>query len=170
MQIMSREIAAVYPGSFDPVTNGHLDIISRAASIFDHVIVAVTVNPEKEPLFSIDERVEMIQSGISSFDNVSTDKFEGLLVDYARRTGAKVLLRGVRAVTDFDYEFQMALMNRKLEPEMETVFLVPAEAYTYLSSSLVKEVASLGGSVNGLVPRQVETWLKTKLTGRLTDG
>jgi len=160
---MKREVIAVYPGSFDPVTNGHLDIIDRGVSIFDRVIVAVTVNPEKKPLFSIDERVEMLRSAIGPRRNITVEKFDGLLVDYASKRNASVLIRGIRAVTDFDYEFQMALMNRRLDPEMETVFLVPAEAYTYLSSSLVKEVASLGGLISGLVPIKVEEKLKRKL-------
>jgi len=160
---MKCEVIAVYPGSFDPVTNGHLDIITRGASIFDKIIVAVTVNPEKTPLFSIDERVQMLESVIGDLPNITVEKFDGLLVDYASKRHAKVLIRGIRAVTDFDYEFQMALMNRRLEEEMETVFLVPAEAYTYLSSSLVKEVASLGGVISGLVPEKVETLLSEKL-------
>lgn len=160
---MKRNVIAIYPGSFDPVTNGHLDIITRAASIFDRIIVAVTVNPEKKPLFSIEDRVRMLKSVIKDLPTVSVEEFSGLLVHYAAKRGARVLIRGIRAVTDFDYEFQMALMNRRLEPEMETVFLVPAEAYTYLSSSLVKEVASLGGEITGLVPRRIEGQLKQKL-------
>jgi len=145
------------------VTNGHLDIITRAASIFDRIIVAVTINPEKKPLFSIEDRVKMLKSVIKDLPTVSVEEFSGLLVHYAAKRGARVLIRGIRAVTDFDYEFQMALMNRRLEPDMETVFLVPAEAYTYLSSSLVKEVASLGGEIAGLVPRRIEGQLKQKL-------
>lgn len=152
---MSKRVCAVYPGSFDPVTNGHLDIIERACTIFDRVIVAVTRNIEKEPLFSLQERLEMLQSVTRSWKNIEVDSFEGLLVQYARNKGASAVIRGIRAVTDFDYEFQMALMNRRLEPRLETVFLVPAEAYSYLSSSLVKEVAALGGDVGGLVPVEI---------------
>lgn len=160
---MKREIVSIYPGSFDPVTNGHLDIIERGLSIFDRVVVAVLINLEKEPLFSIDERVAMLRSVTSEWDNVEIDRFSGLLVDYAVEKGAKAIIRGIRAVTDFDYEFQMALMNRRLDDQLETVFLVPGEAYTYLSSSLVKEVAGLGGAVTGLVPPQVEKLLQDRL-------
>jgi pantetheine-phosphate adenylyltransferase len=159
---MKREVIAICPGSFDPVTNAHLDIIERGRNLFDKVIVAVLVNLEKEPLFTVDERVGMLNDVTKQWDNVIVDQFEGLLVNYAASRDACAILRGIRAVSDFDYEFQMALMNRRLG-DIETVFLVPAEAYTYLSSSLVKEVMALGGSVDGLVPAEVEGLLKRKL-------
>lgn len=160
---MSRSIIAVYPGSFDPVTNGHLDIIERSSSIFDEVVVAVLINIEKEPLFTVEERVEMLRLSTEQWKNVSVDTFGGLLVDYAIRRGAKVIVRGIRAVSDYEYEFQMALMNRRLEPRLETVFMMPAETYSYLSSRLVKEIYRLGGSVKGLVPDLVEEKLKAKV-------
>jgi len=166
---MTQEISAIYPGSFDPVTNGHLDIVERGRSIFDRVVVAVSVNQDKNPLFTIEERIEMLRDVTRQWDNVEIDQFDGLLVDYATSRGASVILRGIRAVTDFDYEFQMALMNRRLSGSIETVFLVPAEAYEYLSSSLVKEVASLGGTVSGLLPLLVEELLSAKLEA-LTDA
>jgi pantetheine-phosphate adenylyltransferase len=163
---MTEKIVAIYPGSFDPVTNGHLDIIERASSIFDRVVVSVLLNQEKQPLFSAAERVDMLRSVTKQWENIEIDQFEGLLVNYAASKNAKVVIRGIRAVTDFDYEFQMALMNRRLRSSIESVFLVPAEAYVYLSSSLVKEVVSLGGSVRGLVPIPVEEVLKEKLAVR----
>lgn len=160
---MRRDVTAIYPGSFDPVTNGHLDIIERGSSIFARVVVAVLLNEKKEPLFSVEERVEMLNRVTSKWENVEVDRFEGLLVNYAVQKEARVILRGIRAVTDFDYEFQMALMNRRMQPEIETIFLMPAEAYSYLSSSLVREVHHLGGSVSGLVPVEVEEALGEKL-------
>jgi pantetheine-phosphate adenylyltransferase len=160
---MEREVIAICPGSFDPVTNAHLDIIERGRKLFDRVIVAILVNLEKEPLFSLKERVSMLSDVTEQWDNVEVDQFQGLLVDYAASRNAGAILRGIRAVSDFDYEFQMALMNRRLDGDIETVFLVPAETYTYLSSTLVKEVVSLGGSVSGLVPAKVEVLLKKKL-------
>lgn len=163
---MARAVTAVYPGSFDPVTNGHLDIIERARQLFQRVIVAVSIHVDKRPLFSLDERVEMLASVTRHWPNVEVESFEGLLVDYAAAKGAGAVIRGIRAVTDFDYEFQMALMNRRLQPELETVFLVPAEAYTYLSSSLVKEVAALGGNVSGLIPEEIEQRLYAKLRAK----
>jgi pantetheine-phosphate adenylyltransferase len=161
---MKRQVIAIYPGSFDPVTNAHLDIIDRGRNLFDKVIVAVLVNLEKKPLFSVQERVGMLTDVTKQWDNVEVDQFEGLLVNYAASRNASAILRGIRAVSDFDYEFQMALMNRRLAGKIETVFLVPAEAYTYLSSTLVKEVVALGGSVEGLVPEEVEVLLKEKLS------
>jgi len=160
--VMKREVIAICPGSFDPVTNAHLDIIERGRKLFDKVIVAVLVNLDKEPLFTVEDRVGMLKDVTKQWDNVEVDQFEGLLVKYAASQDACAILRGIRAVSDFDYEFQMALMNRRLG-DIETVFLVPAEAYTYLSSSLVKEVVALGGSVEGLVPAEVEGLLKQKL-------
>jgi len=159
---MAKQIAAIYPGSFDPITNGHLDIIHRSRNKFDRVIVAVLVNLEKEPLFTTQERVEMLREVTGQWNNVEVDTFEGLLVKYAKANGAQVILRAIRAVTDYEYEFQMALMNRRMEPDIETVFMVPAEEYAYLSSRLVKEIFLLGGSVSGLVPPAVEDALKKK--------
>ena len=153
---------AVYPGSFDPPTNGHLDLIQRGSRIFDELIVAILRNPEKEPLFSVEERFEMLQSMVTH-PNVRVDSFDGLMVDYAVRVGATAVLRGIRAISDYEYELQMALMNRKLEPRLEAVFMMPAEAYSYLSSRLVREIATLGGSVRGLVPPPVEQKLRDKL-------
>jgi pantetheine-phosphate adenylyltransferase len=155
---------AIYPGSFDPLTNGHIDIIERSTRLFDEVIVAILTNAAKAPLFSVEERLDLMKTILQPrFKNVRLDVFHGLLVDYARRSNAKVIVRGIRAVTDYEYEFQMALMNRRLTPEIETVFMMPAESYSYLSSRLVKEVAQLGGSVKGLVPDLVEQRLLTKL-------
>jgi pantetheine-phosphate adenylyltransferase len=162
---MAKEVAAIYPGSFDPVTNGHVDIIERSQSIFDRVIVAVLVNIEKEPFFTTDERLEMLREVTGKWDNVEIETFQGLLVDYAIAQKAQVILRGIRAVTDYEYEFQMALMNRRMQPGIETVFMVPAEAYTYLSSRLVKEIFLLGGSVEGIVPSVVEEFLNKKKVG-----
>jgi len=147
---------AIYPGSFDPLTNGHVDIIERGARIFDSIIVAILANVEKKPLFSEQERVSIIRDVFTGKDNVQVETFEGLLVDYAQRKKASVLVRGLRAVSDFEYEFQMALMNRHLAPGLETVFMMPAEQYTYISSRLIKEVFTLGGEITGLVPAVVE--------------
>ncbi|MFQ5739516.1 MAG: pantetheine-phosphate adenylyltransferase [Acidobacteriota bacterium] len=160
---MSTPLTAIYPGSFDPVTNGHLDIIGRARVLFDRVIVAVLVNAEKHPMFSCAERVEILRNVTRLWDNVEVDTFDGLLVHYAVARKARVVLRAIRAVTDYDYEFQMALMNRRMQPDIETIFMVPGEAYSYLSSSLVKEVCELGGSVNSLVPPLVESLLHEKI-------
>jgi pantetheine-phosphate adenylyltransferase len=153
---------AVYPGSFDPLTNGHVDIIERGARLFDRIIVAILVNAEKAPLFTMAERVEIARKVFKDHPNVEVDTFEGLLVDYAARRKANVLVRGLRAVSDFEYEFQMALMNRHLNPSIETVFMMPAEKYSYISSRLIKEVFALGGQVHGLVPELVETRLREK--------
>jgi pantetheine-phosphate adenylyltransferase len=153
---------ALFPGSFDPLTNGHVDIVLRSAHLFERVLIAVLVNPEKQPLFTPPERVEIIRQVFREYPNVEVDTFAGLLVDYARRKRASAIVRGLRAVSDFEYEFQMALMNRHLEPTLETVFMMPAEQYTYLSSRLIKEVFSLGGEVRGLVPPIVEEWMRKK--------
>ena len=158
-----KPVIAIYPGSFDPLTNGHLDLIERGAKIFDELIVAILRNPEKEPLFSLEERLEMIRAMTGERENVRVDSFDGLMVDYALKVGATAVLRGIRAISDYEYELQMALMNRKLEPRLETVFMMPAETYSYLSSRLVRQVATLGGSVRGLVPELVEKKLREKL-------
>jgi len=160
---MKKKRIAVYPGSFDPVTNGHIDVIKRAIQLFDRVIVAVIDNATKNVLFSVDERMEMLRAVTRGLSGVVVSHFDGLLVDYVKKKRAKVIIRGLRAVSDFEYEFQMALTNRKLAPDIETVFLMPAESYTYLSSSIVKEVVSLKGNVKGLVPRQIEARLRRKL-------
>jgi pantetheine-phosphate adenylyltransferase len=165
---MKSEIFALYPGSFDPLTNGHLDIIHRGARLFDRIIVAVLVNLEKAPLFTVPERVEILREAFRERTNVEVDTFDGLLVDYARRRRASVIVRGLRAVSDFEFEMQMALMNRRLNGEVETVFMMPAEPYTYVSSRLVKEVVALGGSVHGLVPDSVEARLRDKKLARET--
>ncbi|MGA2475595.1 MAG: pantetheine-phosphate adenylyltransferase [Terriglobia bacterium] len=157
------ESLAIYPGSFDPITNGHLDLIERARWIFGRLIVAVLTNPDKLPLFTVMERVEMLQEVTRGMPNVAVDTFGGLLVEYAKQKGAGIILRGIRAFTDYEYELQMAIMNRKLEPSLETVFLVPAESYTYLSSRLVREIFQNGGSVKGLVPPLVEDRLHQKV-------
>jgi len=150
---------AVYPGSFDPLTNGHVDIILRGARLFDLIVVAILGNAEKQPLFSVADRQAIIREVFQDQPNVEVDTFEGLLVDYVKRRQASVIVRGLRAVADFEFEMQMALMNRHLSPGVETVFMMPAEQYTYVSSRLVKEVAALGGSVSGLVPPGVESRL-----------
>jgi pantetheine-phosphate adenylyltransferase len=160
---MAERVTAIYPGSFDPVTNGHLDIIERGTTIFDRVIVAVLLNREKEPLFSTEERLEMLKKVTRRWENVEVDTFEGLLVNYALARKARVILRGIRAVTDYEFELQMALMNRRIQADIETIFMMPAEAYSYLSSSLVKEVVTLGGGVSGLVPSVVESYLEKKI-------
>lgn len=151
---------ALFPGSFDPLTNGHLDIIARAARLFDRLVVAILVNPEKSPLFTVPERVELAKEALAEFPNVEVDTFGGLLVEYARQRQATVVVRGLRVISDFEYEMQMALMNRRLSPHLETVFMMPAETYSYVSSRLVKEVFALGGSISGLVPPVVEARLK----------
>ena len=158
-----KSVCAIYPGSFDPVTNGHLDLIERGAKIFDRLVVAVLRNLDKEPLFAVSERVEMLHEVRRPWPNVEIDVFDGLLMDYARRKQAQVILRGIRAISDYESELQMALMNRKLEPHIETVFMMPAETYSYLSSRLVREIARLGGSVKDLVPASVEERLRLKV-------
>src|SRR5260221_9323936 len=151
---------AVYPGSFDPVTNGHVDIIARGGQLFDRIIVAILINAEKAPLFTIDERVEIARAVFKNQRNVEVDTFDGLLVDYMERRQADVIVRGLRAISDFEFEFQMALMNRRLDSRIQTVFMMPAEQYTYISSRLIKEVVALGGRIHGLVPEIVETRLR----------
>ena len=158
-----KKVIAIYPGSFDPPTNGHLDLIERGSKIFDELVVAILRNPEKDPLFSVAEKRRMLETLTEDFKNVRVDTFEGLTVDYAARVKATSVLRGIRALSDYEYERQMALMNRKLQPELETVFMMPAEQYSYLSSRLVREVAKLGGSITDLVPEMVEQKLKEKL-------
>jgi pantetheine-phosphate adenylyltransferase len=154
---------AVYPGSFDPLTNGHVDIIARGARLFDRIIVAVAVNAEKSPLFTIAERVDIARAVFADQPSVEVDTFDGLLVDYVVGRNADVIVRGLRAVSDFENEFQMALMNRRLNGSVETVFMMPAEQYTYISSRLIKEVFMLGGRVHGLVPDMVEARLRQKV-------
>jgi len=158
-----KKVTAIYPGSFDPPTNGHLDLISRGSKIFDELIVAILRNPDKGPLFSLSERRLMLEEMTEGFKNVQVDTFDGLTVDYAAKVNASAVLRGIRAISDYEYELQMALMNRKLRPDLETVFMMPAEQYSYLSSRLVREIAQLGGSIEGLVPGMVEQRLKEKL-------
>ncbi len=158
-------VRAIYPGSFDPLTNAHLDLIERGSKIFDELIVAILRNSEKDPLFTLAERRQMLEEMVRKYDNVRVDTFDGLLVEYAMRQNAKAVLRGIRAISDYEYELQMALMNRKLEPQLETVFMMPAEAYSYLSSRLVKEIFRLGGSVRGLVPELVAQRLAEKVHG-----
>jgi pantetheine-phosphate adenylyltransferase len=159
------ERVAVYPGSFDPITNGHVDIILRGARIFDKIVVAVLVNSEKRPLFSLQERVEMAREVFRDEPKVHVEAFEGLLIDFARLKQASVIVRGLRAVSDFEFEFQIALMNRRLAPDIETVFMMPAESYTYISSRVIREVFSLGGAVTGLVPEVVEARMREKYAG-----
>ena len=158
-----KKVIAIYPGSFDPLTNGHLDLIERGSKIFDQLIVSILRNPEKDPLFSLGERRQMMEAMTEQWKNVRVDSFEGLMVDYAVKVKASAVLRGIRAISDYEYELQMALMNRKLSPTLETVFMMPAEAYSYLSSRLVREIAQLGGSIRGLVPELVEQKLREKM-------
>ncbi len=160
-------VKAIYPGTFDPLTNGHLDLIARGAKIVDELVVAILRNSEKAaPLFSVEERQEMLTEATRNFDNVSVDTFGGLLVDFARERGAKAVLRGIRAISDYEYEFQMAMMNRKLDPELETLFMMPAEKYTYVSSRLIKGVFQLGGDVSALVPPLVVERLRSKVPSK----
>ncbi len=157
---------AIYPGSFDPITNGHADIVKRAAGVFDKVIVAVSINSLKTPLFSIDERIELAKKVFCDHDNVEVATFNGLLADYAKNVGAKTIIKGLRAVSDFEYEFQMAHMNKKLYPEVETMFMMSNQKYSYLSSSIVKEVGRLGGDLSGLVPEQIIDIIYDRLRGK----
>ena len=160
----NKPVIAIYPGSFDPVTNGHLDLIARGAMIFDRLIVAVAHNMEKDPLFAVKERVELLETVTFDWKNVEVDVFDGLLMDYARSKNARVVVRGIRAVSDYEYELQMAMMNRHIEPSVETVFMLPAQQYSYLSSRLVKELARLGGTIKDLVPQIVEERLRAKVS------
>jgi pantetheine-phosphate adenylyltransferase len=157
---------AIYPGSFDPLTNGHVDIITRGARLFDRIVVAVLINAEKSPLFTIEERLDIARAVFKDMPNVEVDTFDGLLVDYVERRNAQVIVRGLRAVSDFEFEFQMALMNQRLNGRIETIFMMPAEQYTYISSRLIKEVFRLGGRVHGLVPDMVEERLRRKIAER----
>ena len=159
----TKEVVGIYPGSFDPITNGHLDLIERGSRLVDRLIVAILRNEEKRVLFSIDERIAMLEEVVSHFPNVEVASFNGLLVDYAAESGARLIIRGIRAVSDYEYELQMALMNRRLRPEIETVFLMAGEAYSFISSRLVKEIISLGGNITGLVPPTVESRLRKRL-------
>jgi pantetheine-phosphate adenylyltransferase len=160
---MPPRLTALYPGSFDPITNGHLDLIQRGSRLFDRLIVSVLQNESKEPLFSVEERTEMLREVVKVYPNVEVDSFQGLLVDHAGARGATVLLRGIRAISDYEYELQMALMNRRLRPDIETVFMMANEAYSFISSRLVKEVVGLGGDIAGLVPPSVEERLQKRL-------
>jgi len=160
-----KPIIAIYPGSFDPITNGHLDLIERSSRLADRLVVAILRNESKNPLFSVDERMSMLREVVSPFPNVEVDSFNGLLVDYATGQGASLIVRGIRAVSDYEYELQMALMNRRLQPRIETVFLMAGEAYSFLSSRLVKEVIGLGGNISGLVPPIVEGRLRDRILG-----
>lgn len=163
MAIEPSGMIAVYPGSFDPITNGHLDLIERGCRLFERLIVAILRNESKKPLFSLEERLEMARAVLHPWPGVEVDCFDGLLVDFVKARGARVILRGIRAISDYEYELQMALMNRRLAPEIETVFLMAGEAYSFLSARLVKEVIALGGDVSGLVPPLVEERLKRRL-------
>src|SRR5246127_4870474 len=156
-------VKALYPGTFDPPTNGHIDLIERGANLFEHLTVAILRNPVKNPLFTVEERVEMLRESTSSLGNVSVATFDGLMVEFARRLGATAVLRGIRAISDYEHEFQMALMNRRLAPEIETVFLQPAGRYSFVSSRMLKEVFSFGGDVSGLVPANVLKRLKSRI-------
>ncbi len=165
MRAKPARVVAIYPGSFDPITNGHLDLIERGAAFFDKLIVSILRNDEKEALFSVEERMEMLNEVVGGFSNVEVGSFDGLLVDYAAQSGASVILRGIRAVSDYEYELQMALMNRRLRPEIETVFVMAGEAHSFVSSRLVKEVIRLRGNISGLVPPSVEGRLRKRVLG-----
>ena len=156
-------VSALYPGTFDPPTNGHLDLIERGSKLFDRLIVAILTNPVKDPLFTVEERVEMLKESTAALKNVSVATFDGLMVEFARKQGASAVLRGIRAISDYEYEFQMALMNRRLAPEIETVFLQPAGRYSFVSSRMLKEVFSFGGDVSGLVPPNVLKRLRDRM-------
>lgn len=163
---MTKKIKAVYPGSFDPITNGHVDIIKRGLDLFDNIIVAVLENPKKQPLFTTKERMEMINTIFAKEKKVEVKSFHGLLVDFVKKNDASIVIRGLRAISDFEYEFQMTLMNRKLNPDIETLFMMPNVNYSFLSSKLVKEVCLLGGCLDDLVPKAIESKLKAKLKNK----
>jgi pantetheine-phosphate adenylyltransferase len=163
-------VIAIYPGSFDPITNGHLDLIQRGSRMFDRLIVSILRNDAKQPLFSVEERAEMLREVVAVYPNVAVDSFEGLLVEHAAARSASVLLRGIRAISDYEYELQMALMNRRLAPGIETVFMMANESYSFISSRLVKEVFGLGGSITGLVPPTVEERLRRRMANSKTKG
>ena len=165
MASQPRRLVAIYPGSFDPITNGHLDVIERASRLVDRLIISVLRNERKQPLFSVQDRIEMVSEVVASYTNVEVDFFEGLLVNHAKDHGATLIIRGIRAISDYEYELQMALMNRRLRPEIETMFLMAGEAHSFISSHLVKEVIRLGGDISDLVPQAVETRLKDRLLG-----
>jgi pantetheine-phosphate adenylyltransferase len=165
-----KHVIAIYPGSFDPITNGHLDLIQRGSRMFDRLIVSILRNDAKEPLFSVEERMEMLCEVVQVYPNVAVDSFEGLLVEHAAARSATVLLRGIRAISDYEYELQMALMNRRLRPDLETVFMMANESYSFISSRLVKEVFGLGGSITGLVPPTVEERLRRRMANSKTKG
>jgi pantetheine-phosphate adenylyltransferase len=158
-----RVRTAIYPGSFDPLTNGHLDLVQRATKLFDNVVVAVARSESKNPLFTLDERLALVEQAVKKIPNVTADSFDGLLVDYVTKRGGQAVIRGLRAVSDFEFEFQLALMNRKLNEQVETIFMMPKETYTFLSSRIIKEVATLGGDVSGFVPEHVSAALARKL-------
>jgi len=163
-------LTAIYPGSFDPLTNGHLDIIERGRKIFDHFVVAVLKNPHKQPLFTPEERKEMIQEAVKCFSNVEVEIFDGLLVNFARKKGCQVIIRGLRAISDYEYETQIAVTNRKMAPEIETLFLPTSTEFSYLNSTVVKEIASFGGCIRGLVPPVVEKRLRDKFSKKHSAG
>ena len=168
MLLQAMQTKAIYPGTFDPLTNGHLDLIARGATFVDELVVAILRNSDKGvPLFTVAERLEMISEAIQGYTNVSVTTFDGLLVDFARAQGARAVLRGIRAISDYEYEFQMAMMNRKLDPALETLFMMPAEKYTYVSSRLIKGVFKLGGDVTALVPPLVMERMKAKSAGKI---
>lgn len=164
----NENVVAIYPGSFDPITSGHLDVIERGSRICDRLIVAILRNESKSPLFGVEERIEMLAEVVAPYGNVEVDSFDGLLAHYAMTKGARLILRGIRAISDYEYELQMALMNRRLQPQLETVFLLAGEQYSFISSKLVKEVIGLGGNIAGLVPPTVEKRLHQRLKAQTT--
>ncbi|WP_031497082.1 pantetheine-phosphate adenylyltransferase [Bryobacter aggregatus] len=159
---------AIYPGSFDPITNGHLDVIGRASRLADRLVVGVLLNSNKNPMYPIEERVEMTREAVKSYPNIEVTHFDGLLVEFAEREGARIIVRGIRAISDYEFELQMALMNRRLKPDLETVFLMAGEQYSFVSSRIIKEVARLGGDIGGMVPPHVEALLKARFEKELT--